>query len=197
MVREIVEREARHFGRRVSAEEYYQLEDDGCRYELIDGVVCMSPSPNWKHQNVLLEIALQLAIYLKKHPVGAVLPEIDVRLGTGPRGGDIIYRPDVVFLKSGRLPKGAEIIEIPPDLVVEVASVSTRRYDLETKKADYERMGISEYWIVDPRRETMTFFRLKAGSYVEVEPDGDRFASVAVPGFALDLSEIRRSFRRG
>jgi Uma2 family endonuclease len=193
-VRQYVEREARYHGMRMTAEKYFALDDDGCRYELIDGVVCMTPSPSWNHQTVSLEIAFQFRAYLKKRPVGEVAQDVDVHLGTGPRGGDLIYRPDIVFFKSGRLPAAVERPNLAPDLVVEIASVSSRRFDRETKKADYERFGVLEYWVIDPERATMTFFRLQKGRYVEIAPEGDRFASTAVPGFILDLAEVRKTF---
>lgn len=194
VIREYVEREARYHGMRLSAEEYFALEDDGCRYELIDGVVCMSPSPGRKHQLVTIEIGTQLRAYLKVNPVGEVVMDTDVRLEKNPTGRDFVYRPDILFFKSGRIPKDADRYEMPPDLVVEVVSISTRRYDRETKKADYERVGVSEYWIIDPRHETMNFYHPQEGRYVEVFPEGDRFASVAAPGFVLDLAELRKTF---
>jgi len=196
LVREWVEREARYHGMRLSAREYFELEEDGCRYELIDGVVCMTPSPNWRHQEVAQEISWQLYGYLKGHPVGRVIPDVDVHLGTGPRGGDLIYRPDIVFFKAGRRFHEADRIIAPPDLVVEVASLSTRRYDRETKKADYERFGVLEYWIVDPLRKSFEFDRLVDGRYVSIASEGNVFRSEAVHGFALDLAAVRRTFEQ-
>jgi len=123
-----------------------------------------------------------------------VIPEVDVHLGTGPRGGDLVYRPDIVFYKAGRKFQGGDRVIAPPDLVVEVASLSTRRYDSETKKADYERLGVFEYWIVDPLAGTFTFHRLSRGRYVEVPSAAETFTSQAVQGFSLDLAAIRRTF---
>ncbi len=195
LVSTYVEREARYHGMRLTADEYFALEDDGCRYELIDGVVCMTPSPLRKHGLVVSEIAYQLCNFAKEQAIGEVAQDMDVLLGKGPRGGDLIYRPDIAFFKAGRVPDDAERYKLVPDLVVEVASVSTRRFDRETKKADYERLGVSEYWIIDPLRRTMHFFRLKEGRYVEVQPEVDRFASSAIPGFVLDLTELRKTFK--
>jgi len=195
LIREFVEREAHHHGLRLTAEDYYKLEDDGCRYELIDGVVCMTPSPTRIHQVVSWEISLQLGAFLKKNPVGEAVSDTDVHLGKGPRGGDLVYRPDLIFFKAGRIPQEAERYEQIPDLVVEISSLSTRRYDRETKKADYERFGVTEYWIIDPQRASMTFFRLHQGQYVEVPPDGDMFRSTAVSGFVLDLNDVRKAFK--
>jgi Uma2 family endonuclease len=82
----------------------------------------------------------------------------------------------------------------PPALVVEAASAGSRRYDAITKRDDYERFGVAEYWPVDPEPDVVTFHRLEDGQYVVVAPEGDRFASRAVPGFVLDLAAVRRLF---
>ncbi|MBI4580613.1 MAG: Uma2 family endonuclease, partial [Planctomycetes bacterium] len=50
------------------------------------------------------------------------------------------------------------------------------------------------YWIIDPERREMTFYRLHDGRFVAVEPVGDRLASAALPGFELDLERVRRTF---
>ena len=64
-----------------------------------------------------------------------------------------------------------------------------------TKRADYERAGVGEYWIIDPQRQTMTFLRLQDGKFVEIPPDADSFRSQPIPGFALDLKPIREAFK--
>ncbi len=186
---------ARFRGLRMTADEFLQIPDDGYNYELIDGVVMMSPSPSPQHQRIAMEIAFQLKLYLRDHPVGEVLPEIDVHLGQGPTGGDLVYKPEVVFLLAERLPQMREKISGAPDLVVEVVSRGSRRFDSETKKNDYERFGVLEYWLIDPERQAMTFYRLKEGRFVVIDPDGDSFASEAVPGFALDLPRVRATFK--
>lgn len=187
--------DSRYVGLRMSADEFLLIPDDGMFYELIDGVVVMSPSPTPDHQGALMEIARQLANYLVDHPIGKVFPELDVHLGTGPTGGDLVYRPEVVFVRTERIRKMRKKIFGSPDLVVEVISAGSRRYDSETKKGDYERFGVQEYWLIDPEREAMTFYRLQAGHFVEVPPSGDTFASQAVPGFALDLVRVRETFK--
>jgi Uma2 family endonuclease len=179
----------------MSADEFLQIPDDGMFYELIDGVVVMSPSPTPEHQGALMEIALQIGQFLRDHPVGKVFPELDVHLGTGPTGGDLVYRPEVIFVRTERVRKMRKKIFGPPDLVVEVISAGSRRFDAETKKSDYERFGVQEYWLIDPERESMTFYRLQFGRFVEVPPTGDTFASQAVPGFVLDLARVRETFK--
>jgi Uma2 family endonuclease len=103
--------------------------------------------------------------------------------------------PDIVFLRAEHAARCRERITGPPALIVEVVSNTSRQYDNVTKKADYERCGVAEYWIIDPERQTMTFYRLHEGRYVEVAPEGDRLASAVVTGFVLDLARVRKTFQ--
>jgi Uma2 family endonuclease len=177
--------EGRYLGLRLSAEQFLQLSDDGCHYELIDGVVMMSPRHKPVHQRVAVRIAFELGRYLDEHPVGEILTEIDVHLGQGLSGGDLVYRPETIFLRTDRLSAMREKVIGASDLVVEVVSRGSRRLDSETKKDDYERYGVREYWLIDPEEERMAFWRLGGGRFSEISPSGDSLASHAVPGFVL------------
>lgn len=181
-------------GLRMTAEEYAALPESEEWYELIDGVVCMSPSPLPLHQKIAARIIGQITSFLDVHPVGEAFVELDVYLGEGPRGGDLVYRPDIVFLRQERVSENLTRITGAPDLVVEIISTSSRRYDRETKKGDYERCGVAEYWIIDPYRKELAFYSLKQGRYIMMAPRGDQLMSEAIPGFALDLNRLRRSF---
>ena len=177
-------------GLRMTADEYLALEDDGRKYELISGVVVMSPSPTTKHQQVLMEIAYQVKAFLRQHSLGGLYPETDIRLST-----NLVYRPGLVFIRAERVRANWPRISEPPDLVVEVVSPESRRYDAETKRSDYERYGVREYWLIDPDLETMTFLRLDGSAYVPMQPQGDELASAVLPGFKLDLKAVRASFQ--
>ena len=54
---------------------------------------------------------------------------------------------------------------------------------------------MGEYWLLDPERESMTFYRLEDHRFVEVSTAGEAFASQAVPGFALALTRVRATFK--
>lgn len=183
--------EPRYRGLRLSADEYFQLDDDGFRYELVDGVVCMSPSPTPAHQAIVLEIGAQIRNHLQQHPLGKVYVELDVQLRA-----DLVYRPDVIFLQAERAQQCRERVVGPPDLIVEVVSPDSKRYDAETKRGDYERCGVAEYWMIDPQRDSMVFLRLQGERYVEIKPTGNRLASEAVPGFTLDIERLRKAFSK-
>ncbi len=52
-----------------------------------------------------------------------------------------------------------------------------------------------EYWLIDPLESKMTFFIRQGDKFVESVPQGDTFASTAIPGFMLDLNRIRQLFK--
>jgi Uma2 family endonuclease len=178
----------------MSADEYYQLDDDGSRYELIDGVVCMSPSPTFRHQDIAAQLLIEIGAWLRGHPIGKVVSEMDVHLGTGPRGGDLVYRPDLVFVRRDPAEPWPPRIVGAPQLIVEVVSESSRRLDHETKKNDYERHGVEEYWIIDPELREMTFYHLRQGLFVRRTPEAGKIASKTIPGFVLDVVWLEKLF---
>lgn len=184
-----------YHGLRMSADEYWSLGETFEWYELFDGVVIMSPSPTPMHQTIAMEIATQLYTYINANPVGVVFYEIDVQIYKRSEGRDGVYRPDVVFVGNPRAGQIGERIEVVPDLVVEVVSPHSRPKDAITKKDDYEHNGVSEYWLIDPHKNTLTFYRLQDGRYQEVPHHGDTYESHAVPGFSLDMNAVRHKFQ--
>ena len=182
-------REARYRGLRMAADEYLALPDDGFRYELVDGVVCKSPSPSWPHQRVVTEIAGQIWEYTSRRSVGEVAVEVDIFLGSDP-----VYRPNVVFLCAAKAAQCRERVGVVQDVIVEVVSPDSRRYDHETKKHDYEQAGVGEYWVIDPDLGVFTFHRLAGGRFVEASAGPARFTSQVIAGFELDLESLRKVF---
>lgn len=178
-------------GVRMSAEEFLALGETQSRYELVDGVVCMSPSPGKLHQRLMLQIGAALSTFVEANRLGEVFVELDVHLGSGPQGGDLVYRPDIIFLGPEKAGEPADYVVGAPDLVVEIVSPSSRRMDHETKKNDYERCGVREYWIIDPVQQSMDFYTLRAGRFAPLPATADRLDSGVVTGFALDLSRVR------
>jgi Uma2 family endonuclease len=173
-------------GLRLSADEYLALPDDGFKYQVINGVVLMSPSPTPWHQLVQLEFATQLQLFFKAHPIARVFPDIDVRFAA-----DLVYRPDLVVVLNERLPKPLRRIDVVPDLIVEILSPGSEAMDERTKLADYERFGVKEYWIVTPVEPfSIRVFRLHEGKLVE---SSSNLTSNVLPGFRLDIESIKRS----
>src|SRR5690606_10243134 len=102
-----------------------------------------------------------------------------------------VYRPDVCAYRSERLPAKVQRLDTPPDLVVEILSPGSKPLDLITKRDDYDRFGVGEYWIVDPSSGEVRAYRRQGARLYESPAEGDELACGALPGFVLDLRPIR------
>jgi Uma2 family endonuclease len=139
------------------------LPDDN-RYELVDGVLEVTPAPLGSHERVVHRLEWLLEYHC---PPGFEVPGqqgIEIELPELSR-----YRiPDLAVTRSGTFEEKS--LTRPPLLVVEVASASTKRRDQRAKKKEYEQFGIESYWIIVPDFDApaITAFELKDGAYAEV-----------------------------
>src|SRR6185295_1633314 len=115
------------------------------RYELVNGVVVMSPSPTPRHQRIAFLLALQIEGWAESTAGIHVIPDVDIRVGP-----DKVYRPDIVVYRHTRLPAIPTRLTVPPDLIVEVLSPGSESMDYVVKRDDYDRFGVAEYWVIDP-----------------------------------------------
>ena len=143
----------------ITYEEFIEwLSDDGKRYELHDGVIVEMSQPTGKHEKVISFLTLELAVQVRSMGVPYLLPKTALvkppRLSSTSQK-DSGYFPDILLVNSENLSneplweKESTIIQgasIP--LLVEVVSTNWRD-DYHKKFADYEEMGIPEYWIAD------------------------------------------------
>jgi len=79
-----------------------------------------------------------------------------------------------------------------PDLVIEILSKSTAVYDKGAKKDNYEKNGVREYWLIDPRNKSIEVYDLSQQRYqlVAYQEETGLVSSVALEGFVLDLAQI-------
>ncbi len=132
-----------------------ELPDDGLRYELIDGVLFVTPAPATRHQVISSRLVFVL--------MSAVPREL--RVLTAPYAvvlaDDTEVQPDLLVAPRDRFTDQ----ELPgaPLLVVEILSPSTRRTDLQIKKERYQRAGVPSYWVIDPHEPRLTVWELDDG----------------------------------
>jgi Uma2 family endonuclease len=176
---------------RASSDEFLALEEDGFKYQLINGVVVMSPSPGKPHQALFALVIQQLLNHLERASGGTVLPECDVRFD-----GATVYQPDIAYFLPGRQSVASPGNSVIPDFVIEIVSPSSARMDWQTKRADYERFGVREYWIVTPEPVKVEGFRLRNGKYEPAPSNADQVASDVITGFVLDLVAVRKAMNR-
>jgi Uma2 family endonuclease len=149
------------FGDPFTVAELDRMPSDGHRYELMDGVLIVSPRPTTVHQLVAMRLATALD---KACPDGlCVMAEPAVQLNSVTE-----FDPDLVVVHLDDV--GGAKFMAPPLLVVEVRSPSTASIDLNRKKAAYEKFGVPSYWLVNPApaRPELTVFELRDTGYVRV-----------------------------
>jgi Uma2 family endonuclease len=172
-----------------------RLPDDGNRYEVIRGVLYVTPAPNYKHQFVIMNLAASFHEFLAERELGVVLPApFDILL---PREIASPVEPDLVVFRSGNVPDwGAKSFAGVPDLVVEVLSPSTRSRDRRIKLRAYEEAGVPEYWLVDPDLRSILVYGREGhespGGFVERCRGGvgERVTSAVLPGFELEVARL-------
>ncbi len=166
-------------------------EDPSCRYELIDGDLCMTPSPVTRHQKISRNLFRLIDRFLQQNPFGELFyAPYDVVFSQEPPQ---VVVPDLIFVSKDRLSLITEKnIQGVPDLLVEILSPTTSLRDRREKFSLYERVGVPEYWIVDPEKNSVQIFRLSGGRYAPAfEPGlGDRLETPLLPGLSIPLSEV-------
>ncbi|MGH3826987.1 MAG: Uma2 family endonuclease [Pseudonocardiaceae bacterium] len=156
-----------------TVEDLERLPDDGLRYELLDGMLLVSPAPGVWHQEVALELAIRLRAVCP--------PELHVVIAPFEWRSSrrTALQPDVLVARRGDLlaVEGGKYLGKPPVLAVEVLSLSTRRIDRLSKLSAYEEVGVTSYWLVDPdpQAPSLRALDLVDDRYVEVGcPSGEQ-----------------------
>ncbi|MDB4913907.1 MAG: hypothetical protein JWM95_1551 [Gemmatimonadetes bacterium] len=133
--------------RRWTEEEFYSARDAAPaseRWELVDGEVLVTPGANWGHQDIVVQLLVLLAPYVRQHSLGVLLTApCDVRFEPG-----LVVQPDISVVPAGHLRAKSDTVT-KLTLAVEVISPSSARFDRVIKRPRYQQHGVSEYWIVD------------------------------------------------
>jgi Uma2 family endonuclease len=197
----------------VTFEEFIEwYPNTGVRYELHDGVIVEIPKPTGKHSNVtgfLIEELVLTIIPMGKRGIWTIPRESIVEPSNEKSG----YEPDIIVLdqevisteprwESESIVENAQSVK----LIIEVVSTNWRD-DYYKKRADYEEMGIFEYWIVDyaalggrnfignPKEPTLSVYQLIEGEYQVSQFRGDNL--IISPTFSELNLTADKIFRAG
>lgn len=156
---------------------------EGKNYELVDGRLVernMGAESSWIGGN--LYFALRSCC--KDPGVGWVWPA-DNGYQCFPHAPKRVRRPDVSFLRAGRLP-GGELpkghVRIAPDLAVEVVSPPDLASEIEEKIDDYQKAGVPLIWVIYPESRTV-FIRRANGTVTQLHQDDELTGEEIIPGF--------------
>lgn len=177
-----------------AAKKKYTYEDyrklpEGAPYQLIGGMLIMTPAPSTYHQIISMKLEVKLASFVMERDLGLVLDApLDVYFEESET-----YQPDLVFIARERLSIiKPDKINGAPDMVVEILSPATAYYDLRRKFKIYEKHGVREYWVIDPEEQSVEIFALQDGRFTleqKAEKQGT-VSSTVVEGFTLPVESI-------
>ena len=185
--------DARASMHKLTYEDFLRFPDDGQRHELIDGEHYVTPSPNLWHQELVKRLTFELESHLRQRgggrmffaPLDCVLAEVD------------IVEPDVLVVATDQFDILTEKhVKGAPALVVEVLSTGTQNVDQTIKRDLYDRAGVREYWIVDPRMKRVVVYargdrHLEPWRELSAEVH-DTLTTPLLPGFSLALADYFR-----
>ena len=155
------------------------------KFEWVRGSLLKVPPPSFDHDLLRGFLHTLMSTIVSKYALGEVLGEAYFeRLEP-----DLIRSPDIAFFRTSSLGKiTPNYSDGGADFAIEIVSPSSRGRDRFDKRHDYERAGIEEYWVIDPERREVEFYRLLEGGYVLIEPDTEgRVYSSTIPGFFVRI----------
>jgi Uma2 family endonuclease len=170
-----------------SESEYFSLETRR-RLEFSHGFLEFLPMPTIHHQRIAAFLYDALRAFVLGTSLGEVLfSGVRVRLWPGK-----FREPDVLFMHAEHASRMTEEYWEGADLVMEVVSSGDkdRHRDLKTKREEYARAGIPEYWIIDPELDQITVLTLEGQTYV-VHGEfkrGEQATSKLLTGFGVDVA---------
>ena len=161
---------------------------EGERAELIDGEMFMMASPTLTHQDILGELYTQIKLYIKgnKGPCRVFLAPFAVYIKDDIHN---YVEPDISVIcdKEKLDEKGCHGA---PDWVIEIVSPSSRHMDYERKLSLYEAAGVREYWIIDPKQETVAVYDLEHKEGPELHSFSERVKAGIYDDLFLDFNEL-------
>ena len=171
-------------------DDFVALEEDDPR-ELIDGELVEVEVPGWKHEKIVAALCFFLRTWAEAGRGGHVIAS-GYKLRISDRRG---VMPDVQFYRQGNdvsVDQDSGLVRGRPDLVVEVVSPSSQRYDRVIKLRWYAQLGIPEYWLVDGAARTIERLVLRDGAYVIAASlaEDEIFRPESFDGLEIPLSKL-------
>jgi Uma2 family endonuclease len=161
---------------------------EGWRYELINGVLVVSPTPSRKERHPNQELGRWLVNYQEQHPKGSsldlTLHEEEIQTKQNRRRAD-----RAIWAGLGRDPGEHET----PTIIVEFVSSGKvdQERDYVAKRAEYREISVQEYWVVDRFRRTMTIYLFSGEKDEErVISEKQTYETPLLPGFQLPLARL-------
>ena len=136
---------------RYTVDDVDSFPNDGQRYELLDGILLVTPAPAERHQAVLSRLLAPLLLAVVVPDRGRVASP-----GRIIAGRNVSLEPDILVYPTPSMVDASWTGITEWWLAVEVLSPSTRIYDTEWKRQAYQALGVESVWLVDPTAGTVS-----------------------------------------
>jgi len=174
----------------VTAEQLLRMPEDGCRYELVAGVLRRMDHAGWRHGLAVSALDEFLGRHVREHRLGRVLVgDPGFLLAHDP---DTVLAPDIAFIGNDRIPA-----QLPkeafwpgaPTLAIEVASPGDTLREIDEKAQAWLDAGTLMVWVVNPAWRTVTAYR-SATAIKTLTEDDDLDGQDIVPGFRCRVADL-------
>ncbi|HYB95600.1 MAG TPA: Uma2 family endonuclease [Vicinamibacterales bacterium] len=169
----------------LTTSEYLQTAESMRVQELLFGTLCVADSPTFRHQNLLLELALLMRVYVRQHKLGTVcIAPLDVILDPARA---LILQPDLFYVSNARSHIISDRVWGAPNLIVEVLSPHPRIGKIEDRLRLFGEYGVQECWLMhQPVNEIeVVQFGEFGGASRRLFRSLDRIESNVLPAFGL------------
>jgi Uma2 family endonuclease len=177
---------------KLTYDDFMLFPDDGKRHELIDGEHYVTASPNRRHQRISRRLTLMIGNWLEEHAIGELFAApFDVVFSSFD-----VVEPDLLYISNARAAQALTELHVRgvPELVIEIASPSTRKRDETIKRRLYERFGVMEYWVVDADVDMVRVYARGGDTFDRARElsreRGDVLTTDLLPGLELPLERI-------
>ena len=167
---------------------FYKIIDETKKMEFINGEILFQSPVKLHHTSAVGQLLGLISAFVSKNQLGFVgFEKVLISLTRND------YEPDICYFARVKSESFTpRQMQFPvPDFVVEVLSDSTEKYDRNTKFLDYAAHGVSEYWIIDPEKQTVEQYVLVDASYeLVLKSASGLIGSVSIDGFSIPVRAI-------
>lgn len=173
----------------LTVDDFFRLYGHESNVELVRGTVVRSPTPGAEHGAVASAADFELRGFARANKLGRVMSnDTLIRLATDTtRGADVCFLSYAKLPADQKLPKG--VLELIPELVIEVKSPSDLWTEVLAKVADYIRAGVQVVIVLDPATESASAFRSETRQET-FERDHELTVPDVLPGFAVPVARF-------
>lgn len=174
----------------MTAEDLWHMQEDECRYELVEGELIRMAPTGGEHGEIMSEFARHISNHVAETKAGRTyVGDTGFILARNP---DVVRAPDVAFVRTDRLPPKEErraFLALAPDLAVEIVSPSDSSSDVNDKVMHYLDAGVQLVWLVHPSSKSVSVYTPDRTARILSEDDALDGGDI-LPGFQLRVADI-------